>query len=87
MNPNEYQHFHQLHAAFINHLIGEPPITAKPPLFYYVRFFHAGSGLESVDIYINEKMIFNSFSFDQVSPYLTFASGTYRVEIYPAETR
>jgi hypothetical protein len=85
-NPNEYQHYYQLHAAFINHLIEETRLTTKQPLFYYVRFFHAGSDLECVDIYINEKMIFKSFSFEQISPYLTFASGTYRVEIYPAGT-
>ncbi|MED1205377.1 DUF4397 domain-containing protein [Heyndrickxia acidicola] len=83
----EYPYDYLQHAFFVNQMQKERRQSSKQPLFYYVRFFHAASGHENVDIYINGKMIFKAFSFKQLSPYLTFAAGLYRIEIYPAGTQ
>jgi hypothetical protein len=58
------------------------PFNNQTAFILLCVFLSCWSDLDCVDIYINEKMIFKSFSFEQISPYLAFASVPYQVEIF-----
>ena len=51
-----------------------------------LRIFQAVPQIQSVDVYINEKLLFSNLQFTQFSGYLKLKEGEYRIDIFEAGT-
>ena len=51
-----------------------------------LRIFQAVPQIQSVDVYINEKLLFSNLQFTKFSGYLKLKEGEYRIDIFEAGT-
>ena len=60
--------------------------SSLPKIKGYVRFIHAIPNAPSVDIYLDDKIIFSGLSFGNVTNYIEVTPETYSVQLFRAGT-